>query len=177
VALMVFEHQTHVQNLITRANYQTRLALRDEAAMNRALGRPADERLDSTGSRVKSVAEPLVKYLLFADEAPLAARVEGTSGFAKDFSARGPRDGQGRGLRDFDLETRMFRYPLSYQIYSEAFAGLPDLARDYVYRRLWQILSGEDQTEKFARLNESDRRAIVEILRDTKPDLPDYWKR
>lgn len=177
VALMVLEHQTHLHNLLTRANHQTRLALRDEVAMNRTLGRPVDERLDSTLSRIKSVCEPLVKYLLFADEAPLADRVEGTSGYAKEFSREGPRDRAGRSLCDFDLEKRMFRYPLSYLIYSEAFSSLPELARDYVYRRLWQVLSGEDKSGKFAHLTEADRRAIVEILRDTKPDLPEYWKR
>jgi hypothetical protein len=177
VALMVLEHQTHLHNLITRANYQTRLALRDEGAMNRALGRPADERLDSTMSRVKSVCEPLVRYMLFAEEAPLTNRVEGTSGFAREFAARGPRDRQGRSLRDFDLEKRIFRNPLSYLIYSEAFDSLPDLARDYIYRRLWQVLSGEDKSDKFGRLNEADRRAIVEIVRETKPGLPEYWTR
>src|SRR5262249_7498022 len=135
VALMVLEHQAHLQNLITRANYQSRLALRDEAAMNRTLGRPVNERLDSTMSRGKSVADPLVKYLLFADEAPLTGRIEGTSEFANEFSKQGPRDRQGRSLRDFDLETRLFRYPLSYQIYSEAFNGLPELALEFVYRR------------------------------------------
>jgi hypothetical protein len=177
VALMVLEHQTHLHNLITRANYQTRLALRDEGAMNRSLGRPLDERLDSTVSRVKSVCEPLVRYLLLADEAPLTDRVEGTSSFAKEFVARGPRDRQGRSLRNFDLEQRMFRYPLSYLIYSEAFDALPELARDFVYRRLWQVLSGEDESGKFGNLTETDRRAIIEIVRDTKPDLPDYWRR
>jgi hypothetical protein len=176
VALMVLEHQTHLHNLITRANYQTRLALRDEAAMNRALGRPLDERLDSTLSRVKSVGEPLVKYLLFAEEAPLTEPVEGTSAFAKEFVSRGPRDHLGRSLRDFDLEKRMFRHPLSYLIYSEAFDSLPDLARDYVYRRLWQVLSGEDKAGKFANLCDADRQVIIEILRDTRPDLPAYWR-
>jgi hypothetical protein len=177
VALMVLEHQTHLHNLITRANYQTRLALRDEGAMNRALGHPLDERLESTLSRVKSVCEPLVKYMLFADETPLTDRVQGTSEFTKEFAARGSRDQKGRSLRDFDLEKRMFRYPLSYLIYSEAFDALPDLARDFVYQRLWQILSNADESEKVGHLNEADRRAIVEIVRETKPDLPEYWKR
>jgi hypothetical protein len=177
VALMVLEHQTHLQNLITRANYQTRLALRDEAVMNTALGKPINERLDSTRSRLRSVTEPLVRYLLFADEAPLAARIDGSNTFAKEFAEQGPHDHQGRSLRDFDLERRLFRYPLSYQIYSEAFNSLPELARDDVYRRLWQVLAGDDQTGKFTRLGDSDRQAILEILRDTKSDLPDYWKR
>lgn len=176
VALMVLEHQTCLHNLITRANHQTRLALRDEAAMNRALGRAVDERLESTTSRIRSVAEPLVRYLLFADEAPLSGRIAGTSDFAREFSGRGPRDRHGRSLRDFDLERRMFRYPLSYLIYSEAFDAIPQAGRDFIYGRLWQVLSGEDQSGKFAHLSESDRHAIIEILRDTKPDLPEYWR-
>lgn len=176
VALMVLEHQTYLHNLMTRANHQTRLALRDEAAMNRALGRAEGERLDSTTSRIRSVAEPLVRYLLFADEAPLSAPVAGTSEFAREFATRGPRDHQGRSLRDFDLERRMFRYPLSYLIYSDAFDAIPPAGRDFIYRRLWQVLSGEDPSGKFAHLSEPDRRAIIEILRDTKPDLPEYWR-
>ena len=163
--------------MLFRSNYQTRLALRDEAAMNRALGRPADQRLDSTLSRIKSVAEPLLKYLLFIEETPLTARIEGTSRFTEEFAKKGPCDRQGRSLRAFDLERRLFRYPLSYQVYSEAFDGLPELARDYILRRLWQVLSGEDQSGKFAQLQAADRQAIIEILRDTKPDLPEYWKR
>jgi hypothetical protein len=176
VALMVLAHQAHLHNLITRANHQTRMALRDEAAMNKALGRAAGERLDSTTSRIKSVAEPLVSYLLFAEEAPLSAKIEGTSDFAKEFSVAGRHDAQGRSLRDFDLEGRMFRYPLSYLIYSESFNALPAPALDYVDRRLWQILNGDDTTGKYAHLSEDDRRAILEIVRDTKLDLPHYWK-
>jgi hypothetical protein len=176
VALMVLEHQTQMHNLLTRANYHTRLALRDEVALSKALGRSATERLDSTNSRIRSVGEPLVRYLLFADEAELAEPVAGTSEFTREFSAGGPRDSRGRGLRELDLKRRMFRYPLSYLIYSEAFEGQPAPLKDYVYRRLWQILSGEDQSERFARLTPEDRQALVEILRGTKSDLPDYWR-
>ena len=45
---------------------------------------------------------------------PLSARLE-----------RGPRDSKGRSLRDFDLHERLFRYPLSYMIYSESFDAMP----------------------------------------------------
>jgi hypothetical protein len=37
---------------------------------------------------------------------------------------------------------------------------------------MWEILSGRDASPKYARLAEADRRAVVEILRDTLPDLP-----
>jgi len=103
--------------------------------------------------------------------------VEGTSGFAREFASRGPCDSQGRSLREFDLEKRMFRYPLSYLIYSEAFDSPPELARDYVYRRLWQVLSGGDKSEEFANVTEADRRANIAIVHETKPDRPEYWAR
>jgi hypothetical protein len=176
VALMVLEHQTQMHNLLTRANYQTRLALRDEVALSQALGRAPGERLDSTRSRIRSVGEPVVRYLLFAEEAPLTEPVAGTSAFTSEFSARGPRDKKGRSLRDFDLTRRMFRYPLSYLIYSAAFESQPGPLKEYVYDRLWQILHGEDRSGRFSNLTDDDRRAILEILRETKPDLPDSWR-
>src|SRR5262249_46743514 len=130
--------------LITRANFLTRIALREEAEINKALGRPADYRSESTASRIQSAGEPLVKYLLFNGEAPLTEEVRGTSAFAQDFARRGPRDGRGRSLRNLDLRRRLFVYPCSYLIYSTAFDALPAPVKDYVLRRLWEVLSGKD---------------------------------
>jgi hypothetical protein len=175
-ALMALSHQLEAHNLITRANYACRFALRDARAMNKALGRPADEVSDSAQRRIEHPAEELVKYLLFCNEAPLAAPVEGTSSFAKDFAARGPRDAHGRSLRDLDLHRRLFKYPLSYLIYSAGFDGLPEPTKAYVYRRLFDVLSGRVTDKAFAHLSAEGRRAIFEILRDTKPDLPAYWR-
>jgi hypothetical protein len=101
--------------------------------------------------------------------------VAGVSTFTKTFAARGPRDRQGRSLRDFDLQKRLFRYPLSYMIYSAAFDGMPDLARERVYQRLYDVLTGKDSSEKFAHLSAEDRSAMLEILRQTKPKLPNYF--
>jgi hypothetical protein len=175
VALMVMEHQTEMHNRLTRANFQTRQALYDEAEFNKALGRPADYRSDSTLRRIKNAGEPVVQYMLFCEEAPLTDPIKGLSGFAEEFVKRGPRDGQGRSLRDFDLKRRLFAYPCSYVIYSEAFEALPVAVKDYVLRRLWEVLSGKDASKEFAHLSTADRQAILEILRATKPNLPDYW--
>jgi len=171
VALMVIEHQAHIQNLITRANYETRRAMAYEAAVGKDLGVPPGGHLDSTHSRVKSVGEPLVQALLFTKETALTAPVAGSAPFAREFAAQGPRDRRGRSLRAFDLKQRLFRYPCSYTIYSEAFDGLPDLAREYVYRRLWDVLSGKDTGAEYARLTPADRQAIREILLETKPEF------
>ena len=176
VALLVLEHQADAHNYLTRANHLGRQALHYQRTLNRELGEPADHVWDSTKSRIKNAGEPLVEYLLFSGEAPLTAKVQGTSAFADEFARRGPFDSHGRSLREFDLQRRIFKYPCSYQIYSPSFAGLPAEVRDYVLRRIWEVLSGQDHTEKFSHLPAADRAAVLEILRDTLPDLPDYWK-
>ena len=84
----------------------------------------------------------------------------------------GLRDKQGRSLRDLDLKTRLFRYPLSYLVYSEAFGALPTKVRDYVYGRLWKVLTGREASSDFDHLSTVDSRAILEILAETKSDLP-----
>jgi len=176
VALMVLEHQTVMHNLITRASYDTRFALQDQAVMDELLQRPAGELGESTLRRIASAGGRLVDHLLFADEVPLEAPVSGTSGFTEYFAAQGPRDRDGRSLRDFDLQTRMFKYPCSYLIYSPQFDGLPKEMKDWVYQRLYTILSGHDDRKKDYRLSIPQRKAIREILADTKPGLPTYWQ-
>jgi hypothetical protein len=176
VALMVMEHQTMAHNLIIAASLQTRMALAQEAALNRELKQPAGYRWESTTSRIKSVGEPLVKYLLFGEEAELTEPIQGTTSFASDFVTRGPRDKRGRSLRDFDLKRRLFKYPCSYLVYSRAFDALPAEVKGYVYKRMWDVLNGTDKGPDFARLTAADRQAIVEILTATKPGLPTYWK-
>ncbi len=177
VALMVLEHQTRMTNLITRVGWETRLALSDQRAINLSFKEPEDQLRDSVRSRIDHAAEALVKYMLFRDEALLEAPVKGTAGFAKEFEARGPRDHAGRSLRELDLTRRMFRYPCSFLIYSEAFDALPPVVRDRIYRRLWEVLSGADQTPLYQKLTAADRKAVYEILLDTKPDLPAYWRK
>jgi hypothetical protein len=163
VALMVLEHQVHMTNLITRMGWESRLAT--------AEGRGHDI------PRVRETAIDLVDYLPFVYETPLPNKIRGTSGFSEKFIAMGPMDGRGRSLRQLDLERRLVKYPCSYMIYSEAFNALPEPAKALVYQQLWQVLSGRDKDPRFSRLSAADRQAIVEILRDTKKDLPPYFRR
>jgi hypothetical protein len=176
-ALMVLGHQTHMTNLLTHLGWEARRAEYEQTtAVNRtAPGRNSDAENSST-DRVRNAANDLVDYLLFLDEAPIASRMKGSSGFAETFSTQGPRDRQGRSLRQLDLGQRLMRYPCSYMIYSEAFDALPSAAKDAVYRRLWQVLSGQETAKAYARLSLADRQAIVEILRDTRKNLPDYFQ-
>ena len=174
VALLVLAHQTQMHNLITLTNYRTRIALHDAGAeAGTALPDAAREQFERP-------AEQLLRYLLFANEAAQPERnaqsVIAASAFAREFAARGPFDSRGRSLRQFDLHTRLFRFPCSYLIYSEAFDALPEPAKGYVYSRLLQILSGNDSSGDFDALAAEDRRAILEILLETKPGLPQAWR-
>ncbi|QDU98230.1 hypothetical protein [Lignipirellula cremea] len=173
VALMVLEHQTQMQNFITLASYENRSTAHYDGIMNEALDRPADHVSDTSKRRVAAAGEKLLAYLLFAEEFPLTSPIQGTSTFARDFQAKGPRDSKGRSLRDLDLQTRMFKYPCSYLIYSPAFDALPPTVKSYVTERLLAILEGQDESRTFAHLTTDDRKAILDILRETKPDL---WK-
>jgi hypothetical protein len=160
VALLVFDHQVHMTNLLARMSWEARAA---------AGQRDSNALLDA-------VAGDVVDYMLFVDEAPLPARVEGSSGFAERFSARGPKDLHERSLYQLDLVTRLLRYPCSYMIYSDAFDGLPAEARDAIYRRMYAVLSAAEPSARYSRLSPSDRRAIIDILRETKRDLPPYFR-
>ena len=176
VALMVLEHQTDLHNLITRAGFGTRQAMHYQQTLNRELSEPADHEWDSTKTRIRSACDPLVEYMLFSGEARLDHPVRGTSGFDEQFVRTGPRDRRGRSLRELDLETRLFKYPCSYLIYSPSFQALPREAKDYVLERLRRVLMGEDTSGRFAHLTPDDRQAILEIVRDTMPDLPASWQ-
>ncbi len=174
VALMVMAHQTHLDNLIVHANYQTRAAINAETASSSV---PSHGPGGSLAARIEIACEPLVDALLFAGEAPITAPVSGTSGFAIQFGTRGPFDRKHRSLREFDLKRRLFHYPCSYMIYSEAFDGLPSQAKNYVFRRLWAVLSSRDQNKAFGRLSPADRKAVREILLDTKPAFATFAAR
>jgi hypothetical protein len=166
VAHLVLAHQTQMHNLITQTNYQTR----------QALYKSNGELTEAMRTQFEKPAEQLVRYILFANEAPLEGRVAGTSGFAEEFAAKGPRDSLGRSLRDFDLQKRIFKYPCSYLIYSEAFDAIPAPAKEFIYHRMFEVLTGREQGPEYAALSSEDRRAILEILVATKPGLPEEWK-
>ena len=155
VALMVLEHQSHMMNLITRVGFETRMALHSQELMNRLLKEPADTVSESTERRIRSAAEEMVDYLLFAEEAPLTAPIEGSSRFAETFAAKGR-------LRQFDLHTRLFKIPVSYMIESEAFRALPPAALARVERRIRTVLDSPEP--KYARLSPEDRRNIRNVL-------------
>ena len=162
VPQLVIAHQANMTNLITRTGWEARLA--DD--------RPSAD----AASRVTEAARDLVDYMLFVDEAPLVGPVKGGAGYEAVFTGPGPKDGKGRSLRDLDLRRRLLRYPCSYMIYTPAFDRMPARAKDAVYARLWEVLSGHEKAPRYKTLTLVDRQAIVEILRETKPGLPTYFQ-
>ncbi len=162
-SLMVFDHQAHAVNLLTRLNWETRVAA--------SQGRP-----DFANGTLGELVKELTDYLLFVDEAPPPTRLTPRPGFAERFTNAGPRDRQGRSLGELDLERRLLRYPCSYMVYTKAFESLPAPAKHAVYRRMWTVLSGQDTRAAYSHLWAADRRAIIEILRDTKSDLPEVFR-
>jgi hypothetical protein len=171
-ALMVLEHQTWLQNLITRVNYKVRTVMsRDPAAAPAATLRSWADVTPGDQKRMQQMIEPLVRALFFHEATPFAAPIQGDSGFAERFAKLGPRDHQGHGLHELDLATRLQRYPLSYVIYTEQFDALPQYALDYIYGRITEVLQGRDSSGISARITPADRTAITQILIDTKPAL------
>ena len=162
-AHLVFTHQAGMTNLLTRAGWEARTGGSEQTARTAAV--------------MSGVAREVVDHLLFVDEAKLTDRIRAGSSFAERFSAAGPRDRKGRSLYELDLNRRIMKYPCSYLIYSPAFEALPPLVKEPVYRRMWDVLSGADNDPRYRlTLSRADRQAIVEILRDTKKDLPSYFQ-
>jgi hypothetical protein len=151
VALLVLQHQVTVQNLLTRANFEAREALAKSGNRAAALSR-------KTQGELQGFMDDLAKAMLFGDAVPYTDTIRGNSGFDAWFQKQGPRDPQGRSLRELDLKTRLFRYPLSYLVYTPSFDALPAYVRDYVYGR-FAATAGHD---------------TLEILAATKPSFAQY---
>ena len=159
VPLLVLEHQVHMMNLLTHLRFES-----DAVGEGDSL------------QRTHAATEAVLKYMLFIEEAPLGAPIRGSGGFTRQFEAAGPADAQGRSFRQFDLKTRLFKYPCSFMVYSPSFEGLPPRATKHLYRRLWDILAGDDKSTAFQKLSAGDRVVIRDILLQTKKDLPAYWR-
>lgn len=175
VALTVLAHQAAAHTILTKASFDARVALHREAALNRELGQPEGHRWPSTDTVLAAAAEAVVECFLMCDEPPLTSPISGTSDFAAEFAAAGPADPRGRSLRALDLQTRLFRHPCSYLIYTASFDALPVELRDRFWSRMDAVLVRQEGGERFAHLSADDRTAIREILAATKPGSPGAW--
>ena len=179
VALMVLEHQCTMHNRLIDAGKSTREALLRQHDLQKAFGEPiTDEPSGSALSVINSQVDKVLKCLLFAGEYTLQDKgVESSAAFQDAFRQNRKETKDGRSLKDFQLLTRLFKYRCSYMIYSKSFEALPLALKKVLYQRLFNILTSRDASRDFAYLGALERTHILEILRETKPDLPNYWRK
>jgi hypothetical protein len=158
VSLLVFDHQTHAINLLTRLNWEARIA-------------SSDGRAGADDGVLRGLVNEVAEYFLFVSEAPFQVALTAPPGFAARLAAKAPKDRQGRSLAQLELENRLLRYPCSYMIYSEAFDALPAAIKQSVYGRMREMLSATAAPAGRARVTVADRLAVLEILSETKPDF------
>ncbi len=162
---MVLNHQTHMTNLLTRLGWQARIAAH------------ADAKPGALPEHVRETARELVDYMLFVDEAPLPSAVKGASDFATGFPSKGPA----RQQRTIAARARPHAASdaLSLQLH-DLQRGVRRAAVRGKGARLRADVAGlvgrREQTGIMPGSSPADRRAIVEILRDTKIDLPEFFK-
>ena len=121
VALLVFDHQMHAINLLTRLNWESRVA-------------SSHDRASVSGGALRGLVNELAEYLLFVAEAPPSVPLTPRPGFAERLESRTPKDRHGRSCGQLDLVNRLMRYPCSYMVYSAAFEGLPPAVKEAVLR-------------------------------------------
>eukprot|EP00752_Nemacystus_decipiens_P015057 g13413.t1 len=168
VALMVLEYQVQMHNLLT----QGRSVVTEQYERSRSLAEYSNEPFDPEKSEtlqrvVRSNAERIVRHMLYCDEVVLTDPVSGSQRFINQFRANRKEDSQGRSLKDFDLQTRMFKNRCSYMVYSQAFDLLPPMLKDAVLSKLSNALQGNGDAAVYGHLEPAERQAILAILQET----------
>jgi hypothetical protein len=178
VALMVLEHQTSVQNILTKANQSSLRAMHMQTSLQRELGEKIEKEPTGTARRIiDHCAEDVVEALFFKDEAELPdGGIEGDQAFQTAFTKRAPQSSDGRSLKDFQLLRRIFKYRCSYMVYSSTFQHLTAPLKQTVLTHIWAILEGKDTSGEYAYLGETERGHIRRILAETLPGAPSEWK-
>ena len=160
VALMVLEHQAHMHNYVARMNIEAKQML---AAYGHV-------------RYMRSQVDAFIRFLLFAEESPLPVPVTGNPDFVRDFTASAIKDRKGRSLRDLDMKTRMFKHPCSFLIYTPSFDAMAAPIKEVILQKLYDVLTGKNTDSQYTKLTPEDRQTVLEILRETKKNLPDYWR-
>tara|TARA_Y100000766_G_scaffold146084_1_gene125483 strand:+ start:1025 stop:2311 length:1287 start_codon:yes stop_codon:yes gene_type:complete len=172
-ALLVFDHQVTMHHRLVEAAYRARQSLFDskldpkETDVSKlSKGRSIDEFLEGR--------DKVVDYLLFRDETPIP-KVSCDPAFQRAFSANRIADSRKRSLKDLRLDGRIFENRCSYMIYSPTFDQFPPMLKGAIYARIHEILTSPKPVEGFDYLGKDEKRRILEILHETKEDLPPGW--
>ena len=173
VALLVFEHQTAMQNALTRASLDCRRMLAYQKNLQLDFKEPVTEELtyDSVKHVFDSTAREVVDDLLFKGEARLPEGLQGSAAFPEAFRAEAPRAGDGSSLKDFSLQGHLFKNRCSYLIYSECFLDLPEALKQRVYVRLIHALHSTNPDPQYAYLDAGERARISNILTQTHSEF------
>ena len=177
VALLVFEHQTAMQNAITRAAYATRKMIVYQRSLQKHFKEPETDEptYDSVKSVFAGAVQDVVDRLLFRQEAVLPDGVVGNAAFRAAFAEGAPRSRAGLALKDLDLRGRIFAQRCSYLIYSESFAALPEPLKVRIFSRLKSALESRDPKDRYAYLPADEKQRIRAILRETHPEAKRRW--
>ena len=161
VALMVLEHQAHMHNYITRLSYETRI-------MTATYGHIR---------YLKNQVNAFLRFLLFTEEAPLTAPVSGDPQYRRGFhrasacATQGPLPARPR-FADAHVPAPVLRSSSTRRHSTKC----PPSCASICCSGSTTFSPGKDADPQFAKIAASDRQAILEILRETKPNLPDYWR-
>lgn len=168
VALMVLEHQVQMHNLLTQASSVVHEQYERSRSLAAYLEEPFDPSKNETIQRViQSNTGRIVEHLLYCDEISLTEPIKGSDLFIQQFRANRKPDSLGRSLKDFDLNTRMFKYRCSYMVYSRAFELMPDMLKVAVSEKLRAVLLGQDNDSAYDHLTRDEKQAIYTILTQT----------
>jgi len=172
-ALLVFDHQVTMHHRLVEAAYRARQSLFDskldpkETDLSKlSKGRSIDEFIEGR--------DKVVDYLLFRNETPIP-KVSCDPGFRRAFTANRIADSRKRSLKDLRLDGRIFENRCSYMIYSPTFDQFPPMLKGAIYARIHEILTSPKPVEGFDYLGKDEKRRILEILHETKEDLPPGW--
>ena len=111
VALLVLEHQTAMQNTLTRASQDCRSMLAYQKNLQLELKEPVTDSpvYESVKHVLGDAARQVVDDLLFKDEAVLPPGIEGSSSFREAFGRESPLANDGSSLKDLQLSGHLFR--------------------------------------------------------------------
>ena len=176
-ALMVFEHQAHMTNLITRANFRTRVTLHRQKGINERNKTSENHISEFAMDEIRRNCESLVKYLFFSEEAKLTDQISFNAEFTKAFYQNSPKDSNGRFLKKIKGKDRLFEYPVSFMIYSNTFSALPAKAREIIFGRMKEILTGKDKSADFKHLSSDMKKDLLKILLETHSEFKLYFNK
>ncbi len=177
VALLVLEHQSAMQNVLTRAAFATRKMIAYQRSLQQHFQEAETDEptYDSVKSVFAGTVQDIVDRLLFRREAVLPDGVVGGAAFRAAWAADAPRSPAGHALKDLDLHGRIFAHRCSYLIYSEMFAALPEPLKVRVFTRLKAALDSRDPQDRYAYLPAGEKERILDILLTTHPEAKRRW--